>query len=84
VKARESNTTAGGPTWLAGLAGAALLVLASFTALVRGESTAEGYALATCEQEASSLSRRMRVVHTDILDAFARWDRAADTEGALR
>jgi len=84
MTAKGGRTINEGPSWLAGLAGAGLLVLACFTAFVRGEATADGYTLARYEEESSSLSRRMRVVHTDILDAFARWERVTDAEGTQR
>jgi len=67
--------------WLAGLVATALLLLCGFTAVVRADATAEGYALARCQVDLHGVQRRIRTVHSELLASFARIDEAGEAAG---
>jgi hypothetical protein len=71
---QEEGSDALGVPWLAGLAGAGLLLLSGITAVVRAEATEEGYELARAEAELARLTRRTRGVDVQLLQVFAQME----------
>lgn len=69
------------PTPLTMLSAVALLGVGVMVAAVRGDTTAERYTIARCDQEMSRLERRARHVRVDLVAAFAGWQASGQETG---